>query len=223
MHHRARDITDMRLNYLTAVSYAGSDGRKSLWLIRCDCGKEFVMPASEFLKGKQKSCGCLRRKLIGDAQAKHRLSGHPIYHVWRSMKQRCLSPTAQAWKNYGGRGIRVCDRWLTSFENFWEDMHPGYRPGLSLDRIDVNGDYCPENCRWVTDKEQARNRRNTMFVETPAGRMPLTEASEKSGIGASTLQYRVDHGVQTSMLFTKPDVKNRFTISETAGQTDALP
>lgn len=201
----------MKLNYLTAVAYAGSDGKKSLWVVRCDCGKEFIMPATEFLKGRQKSCGCMRRKLIGDAQATHRLSTHPMYHVWRSMKERCLLPTAQAWKNYGGRGIKVCNRWLGSFENFWEDMSPSYRPGLSLDRIDVDGDYCPENCRWVTDKAQARNKRNTRLVDTPQGIMPLFEAVEKSGIGATTLCYRAKRGVPADMLFTKPDVTNRFT------------
>ena len=211
MHHRARDITDMRLNYLTAVAYAGSDGKKSLWKIRCDCGKEFVMQASEFLKGRQKSCGCMRQKLIGDAQATHRLSAHPMYHVWRSMKARCLLPTSQTWENYGGRGIMVCDRWLESFENFWEDMSPGYQPGLSLDRIDVDGNYCPENCRWVSDKIQARNRRDNRLMKTPQGVMTVAEASERFGIGVTTLIYRLDHNTPEDMLFSKPDVTNRFT------------
>ena len=156
MYRRARDLKGMKQNYLTAIEYAGSNGKKSLWKVRCDCGKEFIMTAGHFLEGKQKSCGCMRGKLIEAAKGTHRHSKHPLYHVWRSMKQRCTVPTAQAWANYGGRGIRVCDRWLESFENFWADMSPTYQEGLTLDRIDVNGDYAPENCRWVDVKTQKK-------------------------------------------------------------------
>ena len=127
------------------------------------------------------------------------------------MKERCLLPTAQAWENYGGRGIKVCDRWLESFENFWEDMSKDYRPGLSLDRIDVDGNYCPENCRWVSDKLQARNKRSNRLVKTPLGVITVAEASERFGIGVTTLIYRLDRNVPEDMLFEKPDVTNRFT------------
>lgn len=211
MHHRARDISGIKLNYLTAVNYVGSDGKKSLWKIRCDCGKEFIMPATEFLKGKQKSCGCMRHKLISQANTKHGKSKNPLYHIWRSMKERCTVPTAQAWENYGGRGIKVCSRWLESFENFWEDMSPDYQPGLTLDRIDVNGDYTPANCRWASFKEQGRNKRTNRIIDTPLGKMTVAEASEKSGIGVTTLIYRLDHKIPIDMLFEKPDVRNRFT------------
>ena len=105
----------------------------------------------------------------------------------------------------------VCDRWLESFENFWEDMSPGYQPGLSLDRIDVDGNYCPENCRWVSDKIQARNRRDNRLMKTPQGVMTVAEASERFGIGVTTLIYRLDHNTTEDMLFSKPDVTNRFT------------
>ena len=173
------------------------------------------MPASEFMKGKQKSCGCMRSALIAKATTTHGLSKHPMYHVWRSMKERCLLPTAQAWENYGGRCIKVCDRWLESFENFYADMSPSYAPGLTLDRRDVNGDYCPENCRWVSDKVQARNKRTNRVIQTPWGPITVAEAAEKSEIGVTTLLYRIDHGCPESSWFVKPGVTNRFMTSET--------
>ena len=223
MHHRARNLTGMKSGYLTAIEYAGTDGKHSLWRIRCDCGKEFIMPAGEFTRGKQRSCGCMKSALISGARSTHGRSNHPLYHVWRSMKERCTRPTAQAWANYGGRGIKVCDRWLHSFEAFWADMYPSYQPGLTLDRIDTNGDYSPENCRWATSKEQNRNKRSSRIIATPWGRMTVAEAAEMSGIGTTTLLYRLDHGVTEDMLFVTPDVRNKFTTSKTAGRDTVLP
>jgi len=215
MHHRAKDITGERLFYLTAISYAGSDGKKSIWNIRCDCGKLFTMPASEWRKGKQKSCGCMTKRLISLANSTHGMSRTPIFNVWHSMKERCECPTAQAWHNYGGRGIRVCKEWSESFEAFYRDMGPTYRPGLTLDRIDVNGDYEPDNCRWITAKEQCRNKRCNRYIDTPWGRITIAEASERSGIGVTTLCYRLSRGVEGDLLFVKPDTRNRFTTSKT--------
>ena len=215
MHHRARDITGVRLHSLTAMRYTGSNGKKSLWLIRCDCGKEVILPASEFLKGRSKSCGCQKNALISEKAKTHGMSQHPAYWVWRSMCDRCRLETHQAWKNYGGRGIRVCPEWTESFEAFWTDMGESYISGLSIERIDVNGGYCRENCRWATSKEQARNKRNNILVKTPRGLMTLSEASEISGIGVSTLHYRVKNKCPENLLFVPPDVRNRFMTSET--------
>lgn len=210
MQHHVRDLTGYQSGYLTAISYAGSDGKKSLWNVRCDCGKMIVMPGTELTKGKCKSCGCQRNQLIGEKNRRHGMSRLPIWNVWHSMKQRCENPRAQAWKNYGGRGITVCKRWSESFENFLEDMGAGYQEGLTLDRIDVNGNYEPNNCRWITMKEQARNKRHNRIISTPWGEMTVAEASERSGIGVTTLLYRLDHNVPGALLFTTPDTRNRF-------------
>jgi hypothetical protein len=198
----------MKNGHITAIKYAGSDGRKSLWLVRCDCGKEFILPATEFLKGKTKSCGCMRTKYISEKLKRHGLSKTPFWTVWHSMLERCTNPNAQAWKNYGGRGIKVCSEWH-SFENFRADMEPTYKKGLTLDRIDVNGNYCKSNCRWVTAKEQSRNKRNTLYIETPLGRMKAVEAAEISGINYTTLLYRVAHNWPIDLLFLKPCTQNR--------------
>ena len=140
------------------------------------------------------------------------MSEHPVWAVWHSMKQRCTDPNHKAWANYGGRGITVCKRWLKSFAAFWEDMGPTYKPGLELDRKDNNAGYSPENCRWVTRKENAQNKRCSLRK----GKESVTEMAKRSGISRSTLYYRIHHGVPDELLLTPPDTKNRFSTSSTA-------
>lgn len=198
MHHRARDITGLRVGYLTAIRYHGSDGKKSLWEVGCDCGKTIIMCPSELQKqGKRgiiASCGCMRKATIGKRNTKHGMCRHPAYAVWRSMVDRCRLPTHQAWENYGGRGITVCARWSESFENFWADMGPAYRKGGTLERRDNSLGYTPENCAWRTRKQQANNTRRSRWLDTQKGRMTVAQASEFYGVKYTTLLYRLAHG-----------------------------
>lgn len=222
MHHRAVNIAGMRVGYLTAIKYRGSDGKNSLWIVKCDCGTEKLMDPSEFKKlakrGVIASCGCKRKATISARISTHGMSRHPAFAVWRSMVDRCTLPTHHAWGNYGGRGITVCDSWRESFAAFWADMGPTYAHGLSLDRADNDKGYSPENCRWVTSKEQARNTRRSLRVATPYGVMSPAELAERTGIGLSTLYYRLARGVAPEELIAPPDTTRRFSTSSTAAR-----
>ena len=195
MHHRAKDITGLRVGYLTALKYHGSNGKKSIWEVQCDCGVTVLMPATEMPKlekrGVMASCGCKKRETIATKNSTHGMSQHPAYWAWRSMNDRCSLPTHQAWANYGGRGIQVCERWQTAFENFWADMGPTYKRGLTLERVDNSAGYGPKNCRWRDYFQQANNRRDNIRV----GGSTLAEIARLHGINSSTIYYRYHHNL----------------------------
>ena len=134
-----------------------------------------------------------RDKKTGQYQERHGYDGTSIYKSWISAKARCNNPRDAGYKNYGGRGIKMCDQWVHSFENFLEDMGDRFE-GLTLERIDVNGDYCPENCRWATQKEQARNRRTNVFIEYSGQRLTCSQWAEKLGINKQTISERIKRG-----------------------------
>lgn len=145
---------------LPSVSYGTSKPRRYAKFL-CSCREEFSCVIDSVKNGKTKSCGCIQRE-NGRVQGKagtHGMSKTKIYSRWSAIKRRCYVEGGEDYPLYGGRGIRVCDRWLDSFENFYEDMGEAYQEGLELDRIDVNGDYSPENCRWVDEATQAWNKR----------------------------------------------------------------
>jgi hypothetical protein len=142
---------------LTVVSEKGKGkGRNTIWECTCCCGNTSFVCGGELKRGNTKSCGCLRR----ESNTTHGLRRHPMYSVWASMKKRCYTESYKRYQDYGGRGIKVCDRWLGSLEDFIEDVYEGYEKGLQLDRIDNNGDYEPSNIRWVTPQQNVMNRRS---------------------------------------------------------------
>lgn len=153
------DITGQVFGKLTVLEKRGQNERsESLWLCKCECGKEVIIRGRGLRSGNANTCGyCLRCK----RNYKHGGYKTLAYKSWTSMKYRCYEPTNNRYKDYGGRGIQVCDRWLNSFENFLADM--GERPSTdySLDRIDVNGNYEPSNCRWITKMAQMSNKRRS--------------------------------------------------------------
>lgn len=162
------DIQGKRFTRLLVLSQAGKDKwGQATWLCQCDCGKKVVTTSSNLRTAHTLSCGCWRNEATGRANTKHghtyrrvngKISASREYRSWQGMKKRCLDVTHVYYKNYGGRGITICDNWITSFENFLSDM--GARPvNTTLDRINNNGNYEPANCRWATYLQQASNKR----------------------------------------------------------------
>lgn len=213
LHHRTPNLTGQTFGMLTALNPEHSDGRKRSWRFQCQCGKQCIKVGADVTKevkrGGTPNCGCATARLIGRGNTTHGMSKHPAFAVWRSMNDRCRLPTHQAWHNYGGRGIGVCERWQQSFENFWSDMGPTYIRGLELDRIDNNGNYGPQNCHWVSRRQNIMNKRNTIRD------VDVAKLSEQTGISRSTIYYRLAHGWSLDQLKRVPDPANRSTTSST--------
>jgi hypothetical protein len=196
-----------RFHLLTYLSDAPS-GRRRLALFRCDCGTEKVMMVDNVRSGKSKSCGCVGRQKTIERSTKH---GHAkrgahsrAYGSWESMVHRCTISTRPDYHRYGGRGIKVCDRWM-DFANFLADMGDP-PPDMTLDRFpDVNGNYEPGNCRWATPKEQANNRRSNVYIEFNGKKQNIESWSIELGIPRKLIEGRIHAGVSDPLeLFSPP-------------------
>lgn len=189
---------------LTIEQYLGVNGYgDSLWQARCSCGATRIVVRPDFMRGDVKSCGVGQCNLKARPKpwlSTHGMTSHPVYAVWRSMIDRCRLPTHQAWHNYGARGISVCEEWQT-FEGFWQFASAGWAPGLSIERKDNDGNYTPENCHWIPRYHQAKNRRKTLWVDTPKGRMVALDAAKEFGVKATTLYWRIHNGWPPERLF----------------------
>lgn len=163
-------------------------GHDSRWLCRCDCGTQRRVSKYNLLNGTSKSCGCVRPQAILRSITTHGMARTPEHKIWCCMRTRCLNPKAACYGRYGGRGIRICERWMT-FENFFTDM--GKRPpGMTLERKDNDGPYSKANCEWATLLTQAQNKRNSVKVTYKGERIALSELARRTGIGVATLYYR---------------------------------
>tara|TARA_A200000159_G_C7278917_1_gene320611 strand:+ start:78 stop:1040 length:963 start_codon:yes stop_codon:yes gene_type:complete len=181
------------------------------WACVCDCGSVKKVIAGSLLSGKSTSCGCYQKEKIRHTSQVHGMSAAKEYKYYHAMKGRCYNPKNIDYYNYGGRGIKVCKRWLDSFENFLEDMGPCPK-GYTLDRKDNDKDYSPENCRWASRKEQALNRRTTRTVTYHGVETTYVELCEKFNISLPALNYRLSTGMSLEEALNKPIQVRKHTI-----------
>lgn len=184
-YHRFMEI-GQRFGSLVVIDYFGKTKHyNKKYLCECDCGKKRIIFESNLLRGKSTSCGCQRKNNLT-----HGMANTPAYFAWKNIINRCDYPKADSYKYYGARGITYDPKWA-SFEGFWKDMGDSYIEGSTIDRIDNNGNYSKENCRWVDAKEQARNKRNNHLLTYKGKTKPLIVWAEELGISRQTLQSRL--------------------------------
>lgn len=196
------NLVGQRFTRLLVIEECGRRNTFKLWRCICDCGKEVFVTTGHLRNGDTKSCGCFNRAQQKELHTKHGMSKTRLHGIWLNMRKRCYDETNNRFYRYGGRGITVCDDWKGSFENFrdWA-ISNGYSEGKSLDRIDNDGNYCPENCTWSDAKTQARNRRTSHLEYGKT----LSEWSEILGINYDLLQQRiVRDGLTLEQAVTKP-------------------
>lgn len=184
------DLTGQRFGRWSVISFSHKNsGGERYWNCRCDCGAERPVKANGLTSGRSTSCGCYHRETV----SMHGMTGKPTFISWLSLKGRCLNPESPDYHRYGGRGIKVCERWANSFDAFVSDM--GHRPeGTTLDRIDVNGNYEPGNCQWSSASRQQRNRRDTRMATFRDITKCLSDWEDETGIPASVLGWRLENG-----------------------------
>ena len=191
---RLIDLTGQRFTKLTVTAFAGKDKHgNARWGCTCDCGAKTVALGCNLINGHTMSCGCLQRERASSSRTTHGGTHTRVYRIWEHVKTRCLNQNGEKYKWYGGRGITICDEWANSFESFHDwAISNGYSDSLTLDRIDVNGNYAPSNCRWVTMKEQANNRRSNHYLTYNGETHTLKEWSEITGLNYKTLSTRIN-------------------------------
>lgn len=189
-----------KYGHLTIIAPAYSPkGRNKRWLCKCECGVEKVICISHLRNGGTVSCGCKKIYLIRASAITHGFSRDPNYKseysTWAAMKARCSNPKKKNYKDYGGRGIKVCERWLNSFENFLEDMGKKPSKEYSLDREENDGNYEPNNCRWALLEVQSRNKRTSNFLECNGERMVLLDWAKKLNVERRFIYKFLERGI----------------------------
>lgn len=216
----------MRFGRLTVVSETNrAPNEPPKYLCICDCGTTTTVRGGGLRSGRTVSCGCYSREKTIARNLKHGHRYHEdggtssTYKTWLRMKRRCENKLDKDYSQYGGRGIIVCDRWRKSFENFLADM--GERlEGTTLDRIDVDGDYAPSNCRWATAKQQVRNRRNTRLIEHCGRKLSAAAWAEETGIPYLVIKERVRLGWSDSKIVSTPQMRRWSADKKTWAQPD---
>lgn len=212
LHKNFRDISGMRCGRLTVESVAGRKGALYYWNCKCDCGGTAIVPRS-CLNGGTQSCGCLHREATQKFLGKHFMTNSITYKSWLNMRRRCNDPKNNRYERYGGRGIKVCDRWNESFQSFLQDV--GERPSLdhSIERRDNNRGYEPNNCYWASRQEQSNNKKTSVLWQFNDRKQTIGEWSKETGIGWDTLKSRVSiYGWSIERALTTPTPRTKKCI-----------
>lgn len=187
-----KDLTGQRFGRLVAIEICGNDNKGHYcWRCKCDCGNYKVVANYNLKNNSTKSCGCLSKEI----KTKHNKSNTRLYRIYYAMRQRCYNLKYSRYFDYGGRGIKICDEWKNDFMNFYNwAMENGYRDGLTIDRIDVNGNYEPNNCRWITKEAQQGNTRKSRFIEYNGEKKTLAEWSRIIKVSSNTIIFHLNKG-----------------------------
>lgn len=209
------DLVGQKYGRLTVTARAPNSPRgKKRWWCKCDCGntKDKPVLSYDLTSGRVRSCGCLYFESNKGINVKHGLSNTRLFNIWSSMKQRCYNPKAVGYKNYGARGIVVCDLWRDDFSSFrsWALSH-GYSEGLTIDRINNDGGYSPDNCRWIPMKLQQNHRRNNHRVVYCGETYTIAQLALKFNISAATLAWRIAHNWDQNDWGRTPAYNNKYT------------
>jgi hypothetical protein len=191
---RLIDFTGKRFGKLVAIKQVGKNkSGYQLWLCKCDCGGESVVNYHNLKNNHTQSCGCLRRERTIEANTIHGLRKTRLYRIWHHMRERCYYPKEKRYAQYGGRGIIVCDEWKNDFQAFYAwAIANGYKEDLSIDRIDVNGNYEPSNCRWVSQKKQCNNTRRNHLITYKGKTQSLAEWCDELKLDYSKTSNRIN-------------------------------
>lgn len=202
---KLRDLTGQRFGRLTVIERTENKGKYVMWRCRCDCGKEITTRGYNLTSGGSQSCGCYNKERSSAYHTKHGESGTRLHLEWRKMKHRCSNSNNDRWEDYGGRGITVCPEWQNSYEAFRDwSLANGYRADLTIDRIDVNGNYEPSNCRWITNQKQQNNRRDNHYITYKGETHTITEWARLYNIGENAFVHRISRGWDIERALTTP-------------------
>lgn len=212
INKRRNDFLGKRFTRLTVLKYVKSDDDHSYWLCLCDCGNKRIVIKQALLNGGTKSCGCLRKDRFLKSSTKHNLSNDKIYKVWHSMMQRCYNKKCKAFPRYGGRGISVSDDWK-NFETFYHQFGKFKTGNLTIDRINNDGNYELNNCRWATSSEQQNNKSTTTLIEFEGKTYSLKKFFILKNIKPGSAYYWLKKGFSVDWICERFNSKNQLTIS----------
>lgn len=202
---KPKDLIGKKFNRLLVIELAERKNNAIVWKCRCDCGKITNVITANLTSGRVKSCGCLKDEKLIQRSTTHNQRHTKLYEVWKSIKQRCFNPNNISYKNYGGRGITICDDWRNSFSSFYEwSIQNGYSDKYSIDRIDNNGNYEPSNCRWVTRVIQANNTRTNKYITINNVTKSLADWVRTTNLSYNCVKTRLDCGWSPEDALTLP-------------------